>query len=140
MKHPIFFLAMIFTAFLSSCSEETNPRDNVALPIEYSYDVTISCFCPVSYVGPHELRIRNGEVVSYRLKAQDQEADESIIPDLRIETLDKRVEQLLMEDPEMSEVAYHITYGFAENAYFDMDSQIADEEWGFIISNFVVIE
>ena len=140
MRYILLSLVLLFSA---SCSDEFTPIDfekDVNLPEEYTYEISTSCFCPIEYIGPHFLHIRGSQIVDYELLADGMLQDSAFISTLTIEAITTRVNSILDQDPVVSNVETHPIYGFPVSAYFDISEMIADEEWGFDITNFEVIE
>ena len=46
------------------------------------------------------------------------------------------IEDKIIEDPFFYEITYNTEYGYPEYSYFDMVEMIADEEIGYILTNF----
>ena len=137
------YLFPILLLLLASCSDGFDPIDferDVNLPKEYTYEISTSCFCLTSYIGPHFMHIREGQIVDYRNLTDEEFSDDAFIETLTIEAVTKRVNDILQQNPVRQDLATHPTYQFPTSGYFDISEQIADEEWGFEITQFTVIE
>lgn len=123
------------------CSDGFEPipfSSELELPSKYNYELTISCFCLTTYVGPHKIFVENETIVDYQLLSDD-EIDENIdLTQFTIASLVDRVNEFITQDPITQDIEVHPKYGFPLKVYFDVDERIADEEWGYEISNFVV--
>ena len=56
-----------------------------------------------------------------------------------INSLFNFIESKLNENPEFYEINYNKEYGYPESIYFDMSKRIADEEIGYYISDFKIL-
>ncbi len=142
MVNRIFlFLTIILT--WSSCGDdfESIPfSGNLMLPTEYSYELQISCFCIINYVGPHKIRIKNNVIVDYELVSGEEQDPQLDLTQFTIDALAKRVDELLAQDPVSKDIELHPDYDFPMSVYIDVDERIADEEFGYQITNFKVID
>lgn len=124
----------------SDSSESVPIPSELDLPNKYSYELTISCFCLTSYVGPHKITVENEVIVDYELLS-DEETDENIdIAQFSIPSLVERVNEFIAQDPVTQNIELHPDYNFPVKTYFDVDERLADEEWGYEIKNFIVEE
>jgi|GEM_PF-5333446 len=127
---------------LVACNDSFAPIDfnnDIDLPEEYMYELRINCFCFVSYVGPHRMHIKGNQIVDYELLADGEAPDEEQIQRFTIEALVENVNDFIERDPVIENITLHPIYNFPTDVYFDVDEGIADEEWGFTISKFEVI-
>ncbi len=134
MKYLVLICALLF---LGSCDNLVSIGGD-GLPLKYSYVVSINCFC--GNTGPHYLEISNGIIVDYEYRGpilglthtiSDEEKESLALPRLL-----ERVSSIIAEDPHMKTIKYHPIYKFASDVYFDINENIADEEWGYVISEF----
>ena len=57
-------LIMVMAGLLAvSCTESLSEEDYPLLPDNYAYIVRLKCFCYL--VGPYDIEIRNGEILSF---------------------------------------------------------------------------
>ncbi|MFT4566559.1 MAG: hypothetical protein ACI9FN_001520 [Saprospiraceae bacterium] len=106
----------------------------------YNYSVIISCFCSTDYVGPNSIVLVDGVVEKYN--GNDVSIDDTnydLIQSLGLDDLIQQAERFIDQDPIQQNIEYHPDYGFIENCYFDESEQIADEEWGYTITDFEVL-
>ena len=137
------FVIVFFLLGLVSCSDDFGPINferDVNLPTEYTYEISLSCFCITSYIGPHYMHIRGDQIIEYRNLSEEEIIDQPAIESLTIESITARVNSILEQNPVRQDLATHPEYNFPIRGYFDISEQIADEEWGFEISAFTVIE
>tara|TARA_E500000178_G_scaffold278582_1_gene278120 strand:+ start:187 stop:621 length:435 start_codon:yes stop_codon:yes gene_type:complete len=135
-----FVIAINF--LLSSCSKDDQLEGKdlwYSLNI-ISYEMTqqISCFCfPYEFILPKSIKVENDKIISIDGKhAKETIGYESFYS---INSLFYFIENNLSENPEFYEINYNEEYGFPESIYFDMSKAIADEEIGYYISDFKII-
>ncbi len=138
-------LSIFLILTLLSCSDDFEPipfSGNLDLPTEYTYELMITCYCTQNYVGPHKLHIKGDEIVSYKIDLDGGAVldDQTDIRQFTIDALADRVDEILARDPFSQDVEVHPDYNFPVSVYFDIDQRIADEEWGYEITNFKVLE
>lgn len=100
----------------------------------YSYDLRVICFCP--FREPFSIEVRNGETAS--ISGNDPDSYQ-YIPST-IDELFLTLQDYLDQDPVTFRATYHPSYYFPEDVYVDVSEQIADEEMGYVISNFMVLD
>lgn len=129
-------LAVLISALaLSSCTNEAEENESQELPDHYSYTVTLSCFCWPR--GPFDIEIKDDEIVSFQFDEDIEIPDtDEFMSGFTISALSARVEELQSQDPVREDITLHPVYKFPMDVYIDLDEQIADEEWGYIIENF----
>lgn len=134
-----FFLLLV----LISCDrEEVKPIQNFnsaskrwdALEIK-NYDFTYQkiCFCRVDYTGPFNISVVDGKVFSV-----NGDTSLSARP-MYIPTMDSLfliVEQSLNGEYDSLSVKYDDIFGYPKSFYVDKSRSMADEEFGFSVSNF----
>tara|TARA_X000000950_G_scaffold246017_1_gene303170 strand:- start:1475 stop:1909 length:435 start_codon:yes stop_codon:yes gene_type:complete len=135
-----FVIAINF--LLSSCSKDDQLEGKdlwYSLNI-ISYEMTqqISCFCfPYEFILPKSIKVENDKIISIDGKHPKETIGyESFYS---INSLFYFIENNLSENPEFYEINYNEEYGFPESIYFDMSKAIADEEIGYYISDFKII-
>ena len=97
----------------------------------------ISCFCfPYEFILPKSIKVENDKIISIDGKHPKETIGyESFYS---INSLFYFINNL-SEKPEFYEINYNEEYGFPESIYFDMSKAIADEEIGYYISDFKII-
>ena len=100
----------------------------------YSYDLRVICYCP--FREPFSIVVRDG--VTESISGNDPEGYQ-YIPST-IDQLYLTLKDYLAQDPVTFRAQYHPTYHYPEDVYVDVSEQIADEEMGYMISNFKVLD
>ena len=100
----------------------------------YSYDLRVICFCP--FREPFSIVVRNG--VTESISGNDPDTYD-YIPST-IDKLYLTLQDYLGQNPVTFRAKYHPSYFFPEDVYVDVSEQIADEEMGYMISNFKVLD
>lgn len=137
------FLYALIIATLSffSCSDSNEANIfNTDFSGTYSYTVSISCFCSMDYVGPNGIILVDGIVTKFNasdISVGDENYD--LAQSLGLDDLIAQAERNMDQDPVRETIEYHPTYGFISKCYFDISEQIADEEWGYTITDFKVL-
>lgn len=140
MKAQVFML-LIAALSMHSCSDsDSRGIFNTDFSGTYSYTVVISCYCVIDYVGPNDVILEDGIVTKYNGKNVSEGDDNyDLIQSLGLDDLILQAEKIIEQDPMKETIEYHPIYGFISDCYFDVSEQIADEEWGYTISDFEVL-
>ncbi len=96
----------------------------------YSMNIQFSCFC-LAY-DPYFVVIEENSLSSV---SGNEEWGYEGRP-MTINDLFDVIEGKIIEDPFFYEITYNTEYGYPEYSYFDMVEMIADEEIGYILTNF----
>lgn len=98
----------------------------------YSYVYRASCFCPPDLLGPFEVTVEDGEVVSV-VSVETGEPAEPVgrIDELTVEGLFAFLIGALEDEPAAFEATYDPALGHPRSAFVDFDARVADEEFGF---------
>jgi hypothetical protein len=102
----------------------------------YSYSFKRVCFCPLEYVGPHQVVVQNGKVVTVNgapYNAAERYGSIPTIPEL-LQIIKTNVDK----NPYKKTLNFNPTYGYPTNVFFDFSQQMADEEIGYEITNFKI--
>ena len=138
MKQYCFFILFI------SCSEAESPEiitpyeankekwENTSI-LDYSFILTVSCYCTEEYIRPKTVLVRGGEILKVNNIAYSEEMHWGIFS---INDLFKEIEKASNQNVAILETTYDSFYGFPTSLYIDRDERIADEEMGYSISNF----
>jgi len=106
----------------------------------YRYTVALSCFCPAELQGPFTVRVTNGSDIAdvQREEATLQPGDRALewVGDVR--TLFTYVRLYLRSAS--FEVRYDPTYGFPVELRADPSLDVIDDEFGFEVLDFTVLE
>lgn len=141
MKHCL-FLFTIGLLFLSCGKENTAGEDPFVLNKEkwisqeidsYTFDLTISCFCPVEFLGPNRINVQNREI-------SEVNGVPYLESNFAYPTLDELfgfIEQQMALNPQVAQIQYNLRYGYPTRIYIDQSDLIADEEIDYTITRFV---
>jgi hypothetical protein len=141
MTIRLFFVLVLI--FFISCSKEDQLSEKdlwYSLNIEnYEMIQQISCFCfPYEFNLPKSIKVENDEIVL--IDGKDPKETVGYESFYSINSLFYFIESKLKENPEVYEINYNKVYGYPESTYFDMSKMIADEEIGYYISDFKIID
>ena len=141
MTIRLFFVLVLI--FFVSCSKEEQLSEKdlwFSLNIEnYEMIQQISCFCfPYEFNLPKSMKVENDEIVL--IDGKDPKETVGYESFFSINSLFYFIESKLKENPESYEINYNKEYGYPESIYFDMSKMIADEEIGYYISDFKIID
>ena len=106
---------------------------------DYDYTFTRGCFCPEEFVGPYQVSLRAGEVVSATFKGTDL-FDIDVLEIGRYDEIVKSVEGVFNEisralrEADSFTAEYHPTLGYPTNVYIDWIANAADEEVSYTIA------
>ena len=141
------YIALVLVAFysLTSCVKNTLVQTEEELSVEaqklksfgfsdYDYTLEIICFCPIEYTKPKRISVRNNKVVSISNNTEDVFTDTSF---MTIDGFFEFIEDQRKQNPVVEKIEYDPEYGFPTYIYFDISEMIADEEIGYILTNFV---
>lgn len=100
---------------------------------QYTYTLRVNCFCPVSVVGPHIIKVVADTIVSVNgLPYQPTVTG-------KLSTLAELFSFIRESDakkPYQRKVQFNDVYGFPESVFYDFNQQIADEEIGYVVTDF----
>lgn len=136
------FFTLVINLFFVSCSKEDQLSEKdlwYSLNID-NYEMTqqISCFCfPYEFVLPKSIKVENDKIVS--IDGKDPMKTVGYKSFYSINSLFNFIESKLNENPEFYEINYNKEYGYPVSIYFDMSKMIADEEIGYYISDFKIL-
>ena len=141
MTIRLFFVLVLI--FFVSCSKEEQLSEKdlwFSLNIEnYEMIQQISCFCfPYEFNLPKSIKVENDEIVL--IDGKDPKETVGYESFYSINSLFYFIESKLKENPEIYEINYNKEYGYPESIYFDMSKMIADEEIGYYIADFKIID
>ena len=130
---------------LLNCTKiiEVIPEDEVQLNeqkwkkqgiIDYEFTSQISCFCQTDYTLPKTIVVKSNEILSVNgVDYADLEYETHMIFD---EFFDY-IEDCQNQNPIIENLEFDSIYGFPSYIYFDISEMIADDEIGYIITNFI---
>lgn len=149
MKTKLFIFFLILVVALEACSP-SKPRSLLADNREkwqaknvrhYRFDLSIGCFCPFHEQMPLSIEVLNGEVISLTAKN-----GEDVTPFLesyrRSDTIDKLFAIIASAEDRADEIKieYDPSYGFPTSAWIYYMKNAADDEMGYVVTNFEVLE
>ena len=131
----------------SNCSQSTGNKDKKAFETNQAlwkslniqnYQVTqsMTCYCRAELVSPNVVIVRNGQIES----VNGEKIYDNVTPFKTIDAFFDYVKSTTGQNPAHAHVAYNTTYGFPTSMYFDMDERMADEEIGYKISDFKLLD
>jgi len=100
---------------------------------QYTYTLRVNCFCPVSVVGPHIIKVVADTIVSVN-GLPYQPTITGKLPTLP--ELFSFIRESDAKKPYQRKVQFNDVYGFPESVYYDFSQQIADEEIGYVVTDF----
>lgn len=100
---------------------------------DYEFTLRVNCFCTLETVGPHKIVVKKNSINTVNGVPYDPNIHFSV---KTIEQLFTYIQKTLAEKPVQKTLAFDAQYFFPTNIYFDMSEMIADEEMGYIVTNF----
>jgi len=100
---------------------------------DYEFTLRVNCFCTSETVGPHKIVVKKNSILTVNGKPYDPNIHFSV---KTIEQLFTYIQKTLAEKPVQKTLAFDAQYFFPTNIYFDMSEMIADEEMGYIVTDF----
>jgi hypothetical protein len=119
-------------------NRETWEEHNIS---HYSYQMKISCFCPPEVTEPVSIEVNNGETVSRTYVNNGQPATANAI--LNVDTIEEvfsRVEDAINNKADKIDVAWDATYGFPIHIFIDSYEDAVDDEAGFELTQFKILQ
>lgn len=104
--------------------------------VNYSFSFKRVCFCPLEYVGPHQVVVQNGKITTVNgapYNKAERYGEIYTIPELL-----QVIKANLDRKPYQKTLNFNPTYGYPTSVFFDFSQQMADEEIGYEITNFKV--
>jgi hypothetical protein len=107
----------------------------------YAYTLQVSAFTTQEYNQPVRVTVRNGVTESVRYVdpsiGDDPGAGDPFFDDF--ETIDKlfeKIEDAQQQNADELRAQYDAVYGFPKDVFVDIREQMADEEYGFKVTDF----
>jgi len=104
--------------------------------VNYSFSFKRVCFCPLEYVGPHQVVVQNGKVVTVNGAPYNAAERYGMIP--TIAELFQIIKTNVDKNPYQKTLNFNSNYGYPTNVFFDFSQQMADDEIGYEVTNFKV--
>ena len=103
----------------------------------YSFSFKRICFCTVEYVGPNQVVVQNGKVVTVNGVAYNSSNNRyGVIP--TIPELLLTIKSHIDKKPIKQILNFNPTYGYPTSVFFDFSEQMADDEIGYEVTNFKI--
>ncbi|MCX6193261.1 MAG: DUF6174 domain-containing protein [Cytophagales bacterium] len=102
----------------------------------YSFSFKRICFCPLEYVGPQQVVVQNGKVVTVNGAAYNSSQRYGVIP--TIPELLLTIKSHIDKNPVKKTLNFNSTYGYPTSVFFDFSELMADDELGYEVTNFKV--
>jgi hypothetical protein len=103
----------------------------------YSFSFKRICFCTLEYVGPNQVVVQNGKVVTVNGAAYNSSNNRyGVIP--TIPELLLTIKSHIDKKPIKQILNFNPTYGYPSNVFFDFSEQMADDEIGYEVTNFKI--
>lgn len=100
----------------------------------YEFLFRINCFCGPETTGPHRIEVRSDTI--YAVNGAPFNPAKNYIRLMTIPDLFRFIRESDGRNPFRKSVLYDSVYGFPKSLYYDFDERIADEEIGYIITEF----
>jgi hypothetical protein len=105
--------------------------------VNYSFSFKRVCFCPLEYVGPHQVVVQNGKVVSVNGAPYNAAERYGVIP--TIPELLLTIKTHIDKNPVKKILNFDQKYGYPTSVFFDFSELMADDELGYEVTNFKII-
>lgn len=107
----------------------------------YSYDLQVVCFCPTDLTRPVRVVVQDDETVS--VEYLDSEESKEVVPAGLFDEFDTindlfdNIEEGVVNNAASVDADYDPTYGYPADVLIDEVVELADEEIGWTVENFV---
>ncbi len=137
-------LLLLFCLSLWGC-ETVQPLDDATTNLNlwnekkienYSFSFKRICFCPLEYVGPNQIVVKNGKIFIVNGAPYNKEERYGVM--YTIPELLQVIKENIDRKPVKQTLNFNPTYGYPTSVFFDFSEMIADEEIGYEITNFKV--
>lgn len=107
-------------------------------PAHYSFIYRTQCFCAAEALS---IEVLNGEVVSVEPADPTQQPPlDAEVTGYTIEELLDRVRTELRRGPHDARTVFDQSHGIPVDVFFDYQENVIDEEWGFVVEDFTVLD
>ncbi|MEY2760283.1 MAG: hypothetical protein RLZZ96_183 [Bacteroidota bacterium] len=137
-------LLLLFCLSLWGC-ETVQPLDDATMNLNlwnekkienYSFSFKRVCFCPLEYVGPHQIVVKNGKISTVNGAPYNKAERYGVL--YTIPELLQVIKENIDKKPAKQTLNFNPTYGYPTSVFFDFSEMIADEEIGYEITNFKI--
>jgi hypothetical protein len=142
-----FACVLASVALLGGCTDPLLPEAEAAQrwqqrkPASYSFSLGLTCFCGIAVDGFVRITVVNDSVISrtyVRTGAQVEAAPWMSSTLGTVDSLFAIVRDARERSAETIRAEYDAEFGFPAQVYIDYSAQIADEEQGWVIRDFVI--
>lgn len=141
------YALLAMTAVASGCSDVTGLERELEAnrelwesvgPASYDFDYRVVCYCLPPITRAVTIVVENGTVVGVTYVDTGEPVEPYEPGDYpTVDDLFGEIESALAEDPYWVRAEYDPQLGYPTDVFFDFEENIADEEWGFVVSRFV---
>jgi hypothetical protein len=146
-KHTILFVILALALTLSACGAKSELASNVkkwdaANVSHYRFELTISCFCPFQDIMPVTVEVKDGQIVSLT-DVTGQPLREDFRTTFEEAATVERLFAIAKENianADQVDVTYDAEFGFPASISVDRIKLATDDEIGYSIGAFKVLE
>lgn len=102
----------------------------------YSFSLKRTCFCPTEYVGPHQIVVKNGKISTVNGAPYNKAERYGVL--YTIPELLQVIKEHIDRKPAKQTLNFNPTYGYPTSVFFDFSEMMADEEIGYVITDFKI--
>ena len=102
----------------------------------YSFSLKRICFCPTEYVGPHQIVVKNGKISTVNGSPYNKAERYGVL--YTIPELLQVIKEHIDRKPAKQTLNFNPTYGYPTSVFFDFSEMMADEEIGYVITDFKI--
>ena len=102
----------------------------------YSFSLKRICFCPTEYVGPHQIVVKNGKISTVNGAPYNKAERYGVM--YTIPELLQVIKENIDKKPVKQTLNFNPTYGYPTSVFFDFSEMMADEEIGYVITDFKI--
>lgn len=131
----------------SGCSDPTGPERELEAnrelweavgPASYVFDYHVVCYCPPEITRAVMIEVEDDAVVAANYVDTGEPVDPFVPEEFpTVDDLFDEIESALAGDPYSLEAVYDPELGYPTQVFIDFEENIADEEWGFVVSRLV---
>ena len=105
---------------------------------QYEFDLEITCFCSNS--RKRRIQVINNKINQPIINLDNDNMEYNDSHNRNIKDLFEYIEEEMYKSPDVITISYDDKYGFISKVEIDYNNRIADEEIGYEITNFKIIE
>jgi hypothetical protein len=115
--------------------ETARARWDAAGVDDYSYTISRGCFCPPEFIGPFQVAVRDGAIVSATRDGAAVDTAQVQIP--TVPAIFDEIAEAIEAGAAEVRVTYDATLGYPTDVWIDQDRMMADEEMGYAVTDLV---